>query len=99
MTKMEDLSDDELLDPKLLADPKFVRALGMVVAKARPQDPALRAALLLCHNFVADGPPVTSELRDVLFDLLLSSLANAHALVHWPLLGQVSVSFFPLRSA
>ncbi len=103
MTKRELLNDKErvdselLADPKLLSDPKCVRALGMVVAKARPQDPLLHAAFIVCRHFF--GSRATSELKDVLIDVLLSSLANPHALVHWPLLGHVSVSFFPLRSA
>ena len=102
MTKRELLDDKERVDskllehPKLLSDPKCVRALGMVVAKARPRDPLLHTALIVCETV---GSRVTSELKDVLIDVLLSSLANPHALVHWPLLGRVSVSFFPLRSA
>ena len=91
------MDDNERVDSELLADPKCVRALGMVVAKARPRDPLLHAALTVCSHFV--GSRATSELKDVLIDVLLSSLANPHALVHWPLLGDVSVSFFPLRSA
>ena len=100
MTKREHLDDDECWDcieqPKLLSDPECVRALGMVVAKARPRDPLLHAALIVCETIERR---VTSELKDVLIDVLLSSLANPHALVHWPSLGQVSDAFFPLRSA
>ena len=99
MTKRGLLNDNERVDsellehPKLLSDPKWVRALGVVVAKARPQDPLLHAALTVCSHFV--GSRTTSdELKDVLIGVLLSSLANPHALVHWPLLGQVSVSSF-----
>ncbi len=94
--KREGSKDDQLVEGKLLTDPKFVRAVCMVVVKARPQDPALHAALRVCRHLVTGVRGiVTSQLGDV----LLSSLANPHALVHWPLLGDVSVSFFPLRSA
>ena len=92
--------DSELLaDPKLLSDPKCVRALGMGVANARPQDPLLHTALIVSCEFVSTGPPFTPKLKVVLLAVLLSGLANPHALVQWLLLSKVSVSFFPLHSA
>ena len=96
MTKREDRSGIKLLDPELLYDSKFVRALGMVVAKARPQDPEVHAALRVCLKLVADQRDVAYQLGDV---LLFVSLTNPYALAHWPLLGEVSFSFFPLHSA
>ncbi len=83
-------------------DPTLVRALGMVVANARLEDPALLPALLWCRHVLSSMRTLRFNgtlLEDVLFDQLLSSLANPYALVHWDLLSDVSVSFFPLISA
>ncbi len=79
---MTELEDRELIRK---ADHAFGRAVGLVIANARPEDPALHPALLWCRRAVCDTSlsfGTLQLLEDALFGQLLSSLANPYALVH-----------------
>ncbi len=73
----------------ILGDPTFVSAFGMVVANARPEEPALHEALLWCGFVVSRAHSNGTLVEDVLFDQLLSSLSKPSALVHWKLLSDI----------